>query len=128
MKTDVKALIAALTTERNSIDRAITHLRALSPEPAQAIPVAPRNAGVVRRARRKTRTHLSAETKRAIVLRMQGASNLAREAKACAREFGGSALTIYTGWKAWERAYGLNGNVAEPMPHAEPELVAGAIQ
>ena len=112
MKTDVQLLITALTTERNSLDKAISALRAISPE--KPAPVAQKVA------RRRTRTFLSPELKQAIVARMQQASHgdMRRAAASAAREFGSTPGHIYLKWHTWERdgiaatQDGVNGNRA----------------
>lgn len=102
MKTDVQTLIAALTTERNSLDRAISALQAIAPEKSAA-PIAP----VVRRRKITARTAISNDVKRAASARMSTASstggNLLNEAKAVARQYAVNYRTVYTSWRTWSR-------------------------
>ena len=125
MKTEVKTLIAALTTERNSIDRAITALKAMS-DSGEPKPVATAKART-RAKEAKPRTFLSDEVKRQIVLRMQGSPNLWATARLCAREFGAVATTVNTSWRVWQQQLGMNGNVAAHIAEPQPEM-AGAVQ
>ena len=114
MKTDVQLLITALTTERNSLDKAISALKMITTE--KPAPVAQK----VARPRRRTRTFLSPELKQAIVARMQQASHgdMRRAAASAAREFGSTPGHIYLKWHTWERdgiaatQDGVNGNRA----------------
>lgn len=101
MRTEVKTLIAALTTERNSIDRAIAALKNMS-DGAEPTPA-------VKRTREpKRRVFLPDEAKAAIAQQMADAQpgTLAVVAKRMSREYGAPYNTIYTRWQMW----GKNGH------------------
>lgn len=108
--TDVKVLIAALTTERNAIDRAITGLKAMSEMRATPSASAPKVKTARTRAP-KTRMRFSEDTKAEIVARMAVASNQSVTARILAHQFGVSFNTIQSGWKRWQKQ--LN-NGAQP--------------
>lgn len=100
MRNDVKTLIEALTTERNSIDRAIGALMKMSDMKTEA------PAPVVKRTKtRHTRTPLTLDQKADIANAMSqcapGRGQLFAAAKVLARRHGCSPATIYTGWKKW---------------------------
>lgn len=111
MRTDVKTLIAALTTERDSIDRAISGLKALSPAAqADATPNAVKHT-------RRTRMRISDETKREIVAAMITSTNKAQTARKWAKVTGAQVSTIAMCWNTWRRS--LLGNApAEIMDPA----------
>lgn len=134
MRTDVKALIAALTSERNAIDRAIGSLRGISPEPEPAPRVAAPKT--VRKVRKRPRAGFAiAPEKRAHIVSVMAAAKatgapMLRTARELSRTTGVAFATIATGWTRWrgqtdqpEIVDPVNGNGAEPTP----ELV-GAIQ
>ena len=115
MRTEVKTLIAALTTERNSIDRAIAALKQMSDsgEPAPQRVTAP-----VRRVKRHRASPVPMAARRALVDAMSTAEDKWRTARRLATEYGLSPRTIRSGWLRWEREVnqGQNGNVATPEP------------
>lgn len=117
MRNDVKTLIGALTTERNSIDRAIQALSAMSEPKAEAKPLARVGA---RKARRRIR--MTDELKVAIAVRMNAANgSLANAARELADEYGANFSTIYTSWQRWLPS--SNPEHVEVMTY-EPEAVA----
>lgn len=107
--TEVKTLIAALTTERNAIERAIVGLQQMSEIRNGA---RPKPAKPSRRARAKAaRTKWTDDVKRACAERMlevdrQGGT-LSEAARALGREFSVPHLTINTSWRTWANAYAL---------------------
>lgn len=110
MKTEVKTLIAALTTERDSIDRAIAGLKALSPVAQADTPSIAKPAKRVAKHRNK---NITEEAKRFAVDAMLSApegESMMRASKRVSRQTGIKALTIYTGWKTWKAK--LNGGTA----------------
>jgi hypothetical protein len=105
MKTDVQTLIAALTTERDALDRAIVALRQIrtGEPPRMAEPSARRPRHASKRIYSK-RIHLSDHQKTEIVAALKTApkgqkTEMTRE---LARRFGIPLSTIQTGWLRWE--------------------------
>ncbi len=136
MRSDVKTLIAALTSERNAIDRAITSLKSIG-----GVEEAPRVTAPVARVKRATgrshnRTPWPLDIKRAVVSRMQQAYEqrevMAQVAGELSRRFGIPLPTITTNWRTWSITVATHDATAAVMPsngNAEqtPELV-GALQ
>jgi hypothetical protein len=112
--TDVKTLIAALTTERDAIDRAISGLQQMSEIRSGQAQATPKPK--TRRRAAQPRIRLSDESKAQIVTRMAAAKHGEHRtlARALAQEFGARDVTIYTGWQEWEKRIG-NGAEATPQ-------------
>lgn len=113
MKTDVRLLIEALTTERNSIDRAISGLKAMSALRGEAAPVSkPRPRG------RKKRHLLSRAERTQALTQIERGDTVA----AVAREFKVHPMTLY---KMRSRAVkNQNGTSANDV---QPETNVSAI-
>lgn len=109
MRTDVQTLIAALTTERNSIDRAIASLKQMSDSGE------PKTKASAPRPRKQRRQTILPEAKAEIVTRMEGSNNKFFTAKTLGHEYGLKAQTIYTSWNKWKDA-ASNGNMPAPDP------------
>lgn len=120
MRTEVQTLIAALTTERDSIDRAITALRAMSDAPPTV------------RATTRTRQWLPVSIKREIVQRMLAAKAtgergaVALEARQCAQDFGCRANTVRQNWMHWHVGDGLDPMAPATHVDYSAELVGSA--
>lgn len=97
MRNDIKTLIATLTTERNSIDRAITALKGMSdarePEPMDS------------EKRPKARRFLTDDDKREIIAQMRlNVGHRTGLVARLARQYRVPATTLQTGWKKWDAA------------------------
>ena len=101
MRTDVKSLISALTTERDSLDRAIASLRAISngAEPEKVAPV----RRVKARPRRSDRIPDDVRAEVVAQMRQSGGSMISA-ARRVSRQFGLHPMTVYSGWKVWARS------------------------
>ena len=110
MRNDVKTLITALTTERNSLDRAITALKAMTDAQESVTAPVTTHGGARRQPRGRARQYLSLETWRGIGQRMLLASMsnqrgaMQRVAGECALEYGCRPRTIAQQWRAWAAA------------------------
>lgn len=108
MKTDVQTLIAALITERDSLDRAIVALRQIrtGEPPAERVAVKANGKAHTKRIRSVRRID-EATRARAIegmsLAKTQGA-NLRKAARALGRELGIKPATIVSGWQRWNGA------------------------
>lgn len=128
MKTDVQTLIAALTTERNSLDRAIVALQAISGNGATAQTAPKSTSGPIKHRRPAPRRKpLSEEAKADIVARLTRAADtfggITAMSRVLAREYGANAGSLLTNWRMWQRNMVASGASHAPaVSVVEPEL------
>jgi hypothetical protein len=106
MKSEVKAMVTALKTERDRLDVAIQALTALAAAPE---PVTPKRT---RRTRQRGLAILP-EAKTAIVseMRAAGFGNYGETAKRLGVQYGLNPTTIQTSWQKWAKANGSAASV-----------------
>lgn len=112
MRNDVQTLIAALTTDRDSLTRAIESLQQIS-SLVETTPTPDRHRAPMKKAKRLV--YLAAPIKAAIIARMALATNQSETARELSQEYGTRVNTIMSNWKKWRHAAAASDNGAQAV-------------